>query len=134
MTPPSEAHKTFPLSIHAAWSARRWLHTTGVVPPELADDVDLVVSELVSNSVVHSGLADPDVVLVRIASVGAGITGEVVDGGRGMGPEPASSERSMGLRLVDSTVSRWGHTDRPTRVWFELSPRHDHRMSHRPAA
>jgi hypothetical protein len=124
MTPPNEAHKTFPLSIHAAWSARRWLHTTGVVPPELADDVDLVVSELVSNSVV----------LVRIASVGAGITGEVVDGGRGMGPEPASSERSMGLRLVDSTVSRWGHTDRPTRVWFELSPRHDHRMSHRPAA
>ena len=134
MTPPDEAQKTFPLSIDAARSARRWLRATGVVPPDLADEVDLVVSELVSNSVVHSGLSEPDVVLVRVASVGAGVTGEVVDGGRGMGHEPRGGERAMGLRIVDGTVSRWGHTDHPTRVWFELSPRRDHQTLHRPAA
>jgi anti-sigma regulatory factor (Ser/Thr protein kinase) len=133
MTAPDEAQKTFPLSIEAARSARRWLHATGVVPPELADEVDLVVSELVSNSVVHSGLAEPDVVLVRVSSVGAGLTGEVVDGGHGMGPDPGS-DRSMGLRIVDGTVSRWGHTDHPTRVWFEISPRRDRRRLRRPAA
>jgi anti-sigma regulatory factor (Ser/Thr protein kinase) len=134
MKAPGEAQKTFPLSIDAARRARRWLHATGVVPPELADEVDLVVSELVSNSVVHSGLAEPDVVLVRVASVGAGVAGEVVDGGRGMGRDPGHDEGSRGLRIVDGTVSRWGHTDHPTRVWFELRPRRGRRTSHRPAA
>jgi len=105
-----------------------------VVPPELADEVDLVVSELVSNSIVHSGLAEPDVVLVRVASVAAGVTGEVVDGGRGMAPDRGWGDGSMGLRIVDGTVSRWGHSDHPTRVWFELSPRRDRRRPHRPAA
>jgi len=60
MTDLREAQKTFPLSIEAPRSARRWLHASGVVPSELADSVDLVVSELVTNSVTHSGLGASD--------------------------------------------------------------------------
>ncbi len=132
MTHMDEAQHTFPLSADAPRSARRWLHASGVVPSELADAVDLVVSELVTNSVTHSGLAEPDVVSVHVASFPGGITGAVTDDGRGMSTEPSGTERSMGLRIVDGTVSRWGHTDHPTRVWFEfrsLRPR-----PHRPAA
>lgn len=132
MTHMDEAQHTFPLSVDAPRSARRWLRTSGVVPSELADEVDLVVSELVTNSVTHSGLAEPDVVSVHVASFPGGITGAVIDDGRGMGTEPSGTERSMGLRIVDGTVSRWGHTDHPTRVWFEFTsfrPR-----PHRPAA
>ena len=132
MTRMHEAQRTFPLSVDAPRSARRWLHASGLVPAELADAVDLVVSELVTNSVTHSGLAYPDVVSVHVASFPDGIAGEVIDDGRGMGTEPSGTDRSMGLRIVDGTVSRWGHTDHPTRVWFELTtflPR-----PHRPAA
>jgi len=121
MTDLREAQKTFPLSIEAPRSARRWLHASGVVPSELADSVDLVVSELVTNSVTHSGLDASDVVLVHVTSSVAGVSGEVVDDGRGMGVDPSRGDRSMGLRIVAGTVSRWGHADHPTRVWFEFS-------------
>ena len=132
MTRMHEAQRTFPLSVDAPRSARRWLHASGLVPAELADAVDLVVSELVTNSVTHSGLASPDVVSVHVASFPDGIAGEVIDDGRGMGTEPSGTERSMGLRIVDGTVSRWGHTDHPTRVWFEFRPSLP--RPHRPAA
>jgi two-component sensor histidine kinase len=121
MTDLREAQKTFPLSIEAPRSARRWLHASGVVPSELADSVDLVVSELVTNSVTHSGLDASDVVWVHVTSSVAGVSGEVVDDGRGMGVDPSRDDRSMGLRIVEGTVSRWGHADHPTRVWFEFS-------------
>lgn len=120
MTDVHEAHTTFPLSIDAPRAARRWLHATGLVPRALIDAVDLVVSELVTNSVTHSGLGEPDIVSVRIASVAGGVTGEVMDEGRGIGAAPQFRPRSLGLRIVERTVSRWGHTDHPTRVWFEL--------------
>ena len=121
MTDLREAQQTFPLSIDAPRSARRWLHASGVVPSELEDSVDLVVSELVTNSVTHSGLGASDVVLVHVTSSVAGVSGEVVDDGRGMGVDPSRGDRSMGLRIVAGTVSRWGHADHPTRVWFEFS-------------
>jgi two-component sensor histidine kinase len=121
MTDLREAQQTFPLSIDAPRSARRWLHASGVVPSELEDSVDLVVSELVTNSVTHSGLDASDVVRVHVTSSVAGVSGEVVDDGRGMGVDPSRGDRSMGLRIVAGTVSRWGHADHPTRVWFEFS-------------
>ena len=121
MTDLREAQQTFPLSIDAPRSARRWLHASGVVPSELEDSVDLVVSELVTNSVTHSGLDASDVVRVHVTSSVAGVSGGVVDDGRGMGVDPSRGDRSMGLRIVAGTVSRWGHADHPTRVWFEFS-------------
>jgi two-component sensor histidine kinase len=133
MTHLHEAHTTFPLSIDAPRAARRWLHATGVVPREFVDAVDLVVSELVSNSVAHSGLGRPDVVWVGIAASPSGVTGEVVDQGRGIGTAPKFRPRSLGLRIVERTVDRWGHTDHPTRVWFEFM-KHGARSSRRPAA
>ena len=120
MTYLQQAQKTFPLSIEAPRSARRWVHASGIVPLELIDKVDLVVSELGTNSVTHSGLAEPNVVSVRLVSLPEGVTGEIVDHGRGIGATPARDERSMGLRIVERTAYRWGYTDDPTRVWFEF--------------
>jgi two-component sensor histidine kinase len=120
MTYLNEADATFPLSTAAPRAARRWLHRTGVVPAELAEVADLVVSELVTNSVAHSGLSEPDVVAVHIAAFPGGIAGEVMDEGRGIGADPRPRARSLGLGIIDRTVSRWGHTDHPTRVWFEV--------------
>ena len=86
-----------------------------------------------TNSVAHSGLGEPDIVSVRIASVAGGVTGEVMDEGRGIGAAPQFRPRSLGLRIVERTVSRWGHTDHPTRVWFELR-NGEQRPSRQPAA
>jgi two-component sensor histidine kinase len=133
MTHLREAHETFPLSSDAPRAARCWLRATGGIPAELTDAVDLVVSELVTNSVTHSGLQEPDMVSVRISSFPGGVTGEVVDAGRGIGAAPTFRPRSMGLRIIEHTVDRWGHTDHPTRVWFEFR-KSEPRSRHQPAA
>jgi anti-sigma regulatory factor (Ser/Thr protein kinase) len=127
MTYIHEAEGWFPISAETPRIARRWLRGTGVVPHDVDDLTELLVSELVTNSVVHSGLADPDVVLVHVASFPGGIRVEVVDDGTGMGADPPRGERSFGLRILDRVTDRWGHADHPTRVWFELTAGAAHR-------
>jgi anti-sigma regulatory factor (Ser/Thr protein kinase) len=112
---------SFPLTRDAPASARRWLRGTGAAVPAIRGRVLLLLSELVSNSVVHSGLAAPDEVTVHVCPLVDGVRVEVVDGGVGMGPIPPRRERSFGLRLVERIADRWGHSDHPTRVWFEVT-------------
>jgi two-component sensor histidine kinase len=116
-----ERETSFPLTRDAPSSARHWLGATGVAPPEIRDRVLLLLSELVSNSVSHSGLSAPEEVTVHITPITGGVRVEVVDDGVGIGERPPQRERSFGLRLVDGTADRWGHSDNPTRVWFEIT-------------
>jgi two-component sensor histidine kinase len=111
---------SFPLTREAPRSARHWLADTGLAAPALRQEAMLLVTELVSNSVVHSGLSAPDEVRVQMSPITDGLRVEVVDHGVGFddaAPRPASS---FGLRLVERTAQRWGHTDHPTTVWFEV--------------
>ena len=117
----NEHETSFPLTRDAPSSARRWLGDSGIAAPEIRDRVMLLLSELVSNSVSHSGLSAPDEVQVHISPIAGGVRVEVVDDGVGMGDEPPRRDRSFGLRLVDGTADRWGHSDDPTRVWFEIT-------------
>ena len=121
MASPREAQTVLPLSKEAPRDARRWLRSSGVVPLELDDLAALLVSELVSNSVVHSGLAAPETVSVRVAAFPGGIRVEVVDAGMGFGDLGRRGDRSFGLRIVEHASARWGHAQHPTRVWFELT-------------
>jgi anti-sigma regulatory factor (Ser/Thr protein kinase) len=84
----------------------------------------LLVSELVSNAVLHSsGPADAPVLLA--ATVGEEIVHiAVTDAGRGFTPRPHDQRTGggYGLYLVDRAASRWGSDQvGGTRVWFELS-------------
>jgi anti-sigma regulatory factor (Ser/Thr protein kinase) len=93
---------------------------------ELRDDVHLLVSELVSNSVIHAGAqqielhasADPQVVRVEVADAGPGFDERARR-------EPSfSGEGGFGLFLVDKVASRWGtNRDASTQVWFEIERR-----------
>jgi anti-sigma regulatory factor (Ser/Thr protein kinase) len=89
------------------------------------DDVTLLVSELVTNSVQHAG-PDPDSwVGVRLTLVPGAVKGEVADPGPGFvpAPQPGPHERTSGhgLYLVGLISDRWGvSTDGITRVWFEV--------------
>jgi anti-sigma regulatory factor (Ser/Thr protein kinase) len=88
---------------------------------DLHEPVVLLLSELVANSVGHSGLSSPDEVDISVRSIPGGVHVEVVDQGVGIA-DPAPPEPShFGLKLVDSITDRWGYTNDPTRVWFEIS-------------
>lgn len=95
----------------------------GEVPASVVDDLLLLVSELVTNAVVHAGSpavvrldADLDRIKVAVADRDAdGSPGTVVE------PDPLSSS-GRGVLLVDRLAARWGvepHCEGKT-VWFEL--------------
>jgi anti-sigma regulatory factor (Ser/Thr protein kinase) len=109
----------------AAWARNALFAVEEAVEPELMADVRLLVSELVTNSVRHSGVASPDPLGLEV-EVGSGtIRVEVRDSGPGFEPRQRDNDRSRpggwGLFLVDRLADRWGVARNSfTRVWFEI--------------
>lgn len=98
----------------AAWGAQA-----------LDDDARLLVSELVTNAVIHAG-TEVDVTLALLAgSVEVGVADQYPS--RTVAAPPAfvseNSESSRGMLLVEAIASAWGidYTDRTKRVWFRLA-------------
>jgi anti-sigma regulatory factor (Ser/Thr protein kinase) len=89
------------------------------------DDIRLLLSELVTNAVRHSGAPAGAKVGVRVSVTSGRVRAEVTDPGRGFEPSPRQKGRleagGWGLHLVDRLADRWG-VDRgqPVRVWFEI--------------
>jgi len=90
---------------------------------EQAGTLVLLVSELVTNAVLHSGAPGTPVVL-RVEARADGLRVEVHDRGPGFEmrtPTPRGSRGGFGLFLVERMASRWGvHRNASTYVWFEL--------------
>ena len=84
----------------------------GYMTEETAQVVALVVSELVTNSVLHADLGADDTVLVEIALGDDQVTIAVTDPGSYLVPRllPRDSTRphGFGLRLVDDISTSWG--------------------------
>jgi anti-sigma regulatory factor (Ser/Thr protein kinase) len=113
-----------PSTARAPAEARRALRAlAGVVPGPVLADAELVVSELVTNSVRHAP-ATPIEVRVTVGRDRLHIV--VQDGGMGFEPvvEPPGELRRArwGLYLVDRLADRWG-VEGVGRVWVELSRR-----------
>src|SRR6266550_6127903 len=87
---------------------------------EVVEDVQLVVSELVTNSVRHANLGPDQRVTVSIECVDDVIRIEVRDGGpaftRTRSATPPASGGGMGLRIVERLSDSWG-IDEPGDVW-----------------
>lgn len=87
----------------------------------------LIVSELATNAVQHSGCTPEDEFEVRAELVPSGLRIEVIDPGRSeQTPKRLSGSTGaaggMGLRLVERLSRHWGSETRgSTRVWAELS-------------
>ncbi|MGH2785230.1 MAG: ATP-binding protein [Actinomycetota bacterium] len=115
-----------PAGIEAPRKARRLLQ--GVlrrIPQERADDVRLMVNELVTNSVKHASVESGAPIRVHIEIDGDALRGEVSDQGVGFRIRPMARERAeesgYGLRLVQKMADRWGLKVRNgTCVWFEI--------------
>ena len=110
---------------HAPHAARQAMVGLPVVPDDRLDAVQLLVTELVTNSVVHAGLGPGEQIELSITRSPAGLRVEVADAGPGFVPptEPADpfAESGRGLALVDMISDRWGiERNALTRVWFEM--------------
>ena len=90
------------------------------VSPEALDDLRLVASELVTNSVRHGGSRAVDLTVDVCGDV---VRLEVVDGGPGfeLAARPDGALGGWGLVLVDSVADRWGvRNGYGVAVWAEL--------------
>ncbi|MEV2212536.1 ATP-binding SpoIIE family protein phosphatase [Streptomyces sp. NPDC050997] len=133
----AEAHATLPGSPHAPGSARallraafsewgeRELPGTEHLGDRLAGDAVVVVSELVTNAVVHAG-TDVEVVCRLEAETGSLVV-EVLDHHPSRAPRDAepsyeTPEYGRGLRLVAALAESWGVTYRTgaKTVWARL--------------
>jgi anti-sigma regulatory factor (Ser/Thr protein kinase) len=95
------------------------------VSPQTLDDLRLLVSELVTNSVRHAGLARSQAIELKVTLLPETVRVEVNDPGSGFQPTPRTAQSDdqsgWGLYLVSRLADRWGVTsDGSTRVWFEL--------------
>jgi anti-sigma regulatory factor (Ser/Thr protein kinase) len=91
----------------------------------LLDDVRLLVSELVTNSVRHSDGDPGGFVGLDVKVEAERLRVEVSDPGDGFEPrsrhDGQDAEGGWGLYLVDSLSTRWGVARaRGTNVWFEI--------------
>jgi anti-sigma regulatory factor (Ser/Thr protein kinase)/DNA-binding Xre family transcriptional regulator len=95
------------------------------------DTVVLLVSEMVTNSIQHSGShRDGGTITVALFAVPGGIRAEITDEGgatvpalQACSPDSAlTAEKGRGLRLVNTLSTRWGHhrDEAGTVTWFEL--------------
>jgi anti-sigma regulatory factor (Ser/Thr protein kinase) len=99
----------------------------GQIGAAVAGDVELIVSELVTNSVRHAGVGRDEAVVVIVLLDGRRLRLEVVDGGADSEPHIAArtpdEPGGFGLRLVERLAADWGVThdgDGLTRVWCEV--------------
>jgi PAS domain S-box-containing protein len=112
--------------------ARRALtdRLAGSVSPSVLEDAGLLVSELVTNSVLHGGVDAGGQVSLRVGVDGQRVRIEVSDAGPGFEPGSGADAGAedlggYGLFLVTQIADAWGIApgDEPTKVWFELSGR-----------
>lgn len=95
----------------------------GGLPEERIADARLLVSELVTNSLLH---ADVGTIRLRVAGGADAVRIEVGDPGPGLSAVPAAmpgpdGRGGRGLPLVEILSDRWGHVvGRPAAVWFEM--------------
>jgi anti-sigma regulatory factor (Ser/Thr protein kinase) len=114
--------------LQAAADARSELtdHLAPRLDPETVEVAQLLLSELVTNCVLHGAASRPGVWIdVTVSLFPRVLSVEVSDGGPSFDHQssqaPAEAVAGRGLYLVDQLSARWGiGGGRRGRVWFEL--------------
>jgi two-component sensor histidine kinase len=123
------ATRTLDAAPGAVSEARRWSAsvTRGLLDPDQAHSLRLIVSELVTNALRHGD--DGKRIDLAVTPKPEFLCVQVTDDGPGLAPRPRALETEdnggFGLFFVEQLARRWGVTreNRRTRVWFELDYR-----------
>jgi len=111
----------------AVSEARRWVGgvADGLVAAEQAENLRLVISEIVTNALLHG--APGHHIDVAVTPKPQFLCVQVTDDGPGLVPRPSALGNEddvggFGLYFVEQLTRRWGVTreNQRTRVWFEL--------------
>ena len=120
-----EVEARFPSDRLAPLSARRALDRLAEeIPNDAFDSLQLLVTEVVTNSFRHTETAD---IRLKVRVVASQIEAQVCDNGEGFDPATLDLESDpwetggRGLFLVDQLAKRWGvKRGKATCVWFEV--------------
>lgn len=120
-----ELARSLPARGEALAAAREMVESIEELSTPVRDDLALLVTELVGNSLRHAGLGPDDAVRVRVVRQRGSVRVEVIDPGPGFSPvreRPGRRQTSgRGLYLVEQVADRWGlERGGETCVWFEL--------------
>jgi two-component sensor histidine kinase len=122
-----EAAYVLPPTVDSIARARAVIRDLDVdLGPDVVDDAELLVSEVVTNAIRHGG----PTIRLDLAADGAGLTVRVYDGARTM-PVPRHPDVDVpsgrGLQIVERVASAWGIVLEPTgkTVWFRIDHGHD---------
>jgi anti-sigma regulatory factor (Ser/Thr protein kinase) len=120
--------RSFQADREAPRAARHALdELNGQIDAPLKADIRLLVSEVVTNSVIHAQAARPGEVTLDVWASEDVVRVAVTDRGPGFVAEdsPRGGERSgWGLMMVDRLADRWGvELGDGTEVWFEFARR-----------
>ncbi|MEU9831206.1 ATP-binding protein [Streptosporangium sp. NPDC048047] len=124
-------HADFPAAPSSVACARAWTRAllAGAIAPCLLDDALLLLSEVVTNAVVHSdsGRIPGGSVTVCLGVVDDALHVEVIDDGSAdsvpfVRAADSDSDGGRGLLLVELLAAEWGVRDGRdgTAVWFRL--------------
>ena len=127
-SPPSASRALFhlPPRAQAARMGRQSVrHVLAGTPDEVLERIELLVSELVTNSVTHAALAPEQNVDLKVLTWPGRVRVEVADPGSHFSPEgrPApGAESRWGLFLLNQMADRWGmdRRDPGKTLWFEV--------------
>lgn len=133
-TPDGPADRSVSLDIaggrHAPRVARQFVISRldpGLAGPGPVEDAGLLVSELVTNSVLHAQVGSDELLTVTLTVLPDRLRLTVSDSGSKLEPHVlgphAKGFGGIGLWLVEQLASAWGVTHHPpgtTQVWCEL--------------
>ena len=99
----------------------------GSVRPEVAEEIELLTSEVVTNAIRHARVDPLGEVILRVDASDDHVRVEVLNPGPSFDPPvpsiPGVSGTGLGLFLVDALADAWGvgREGPRTKVWFEIS-------------
>jgi anti-sigma regulatory factor (Ser/Thr protein kinase) len=112
-----------PAEVASVRAARGVVAGLSGVAGDVLTDVELVVSELVTNALVHDSLGAGDVVTLAIGREDGYLRVAVEDRGeftKRLGATYVPDGAGLGLRIVDELCDRWGAASGRVTAWYRI--------------
>ncbi len=111
-----------PCTVYSPGLARQAIRgVSALMTRREVEDLELLVSELLANSVRHSGAGPEEVIHLDLEIAGDRIRARVADGGPGLLVAKRGDRQGFGLHIIERIATRWGTSkDGRSQVWFDL--------------